>query len=355
MSSTLKFLARRLSFMVFTFILITALLYGILMLSPVEARAMLFVPKGERGNSFNFIQNLIREKRLDDPYPIQYLRWLANISRGDWGYSPSMRDDVLPAMLRRTPVTAELTLFSVLMFVPLGLIHGVVAGSRQGRFLDFGFRLLAFIATSIPPFILGLLLLSIFYVGLRWFPIGRLNVANDLIVSSPSFKSFTGLLTIDGLLNGQPSITVDALRHLILPSFTLSLAHWATLGRITRATMIEELDKGYIVAAHARGLTRHRILWRHALRNALPSSLNSIALSAASLVTGVFVIEVIFSLPGVSQPLNSSTTFVGSLVPDVPATMGFAVYGILLVLPLMLILDVIQVLINPLLREEVLG
>ncbi len=347
----LKFLVRRVLFMAITFVVITAALYGVLMLAPVEARATLYLPRGESYPSYAMIRGIIEDHDLDDPYPVQYVRWLGKLLRGDWGWSPSLRDDALAAMVRRTPVTAELTLWSVVLFIPLGILSGAVAAWGRGRAADHGFRLLAFVGTSIPPFILGLMLLAVFYVGLRWFPMGRLSLSSELLVTSAGFKTVTGLLVVDGLLNGRPDITLDALRHLVLPVFTLSVAHWATLGRVTRAAMFEELNKDYINTARGKGLSWRQALWRHALRNAMLPALNSAGLSAATLVTGVFVVEVIFSLPGVSAPLTISTRYAGMLIPDIAATMGFAVYGILLVLPLMFVLDVLQMVIDPRLRE----
>jgi ABC-type dipeptide/oligopeptide/nickel transport system permease component len=349
--SIVRFLLRRAILMLITFVVITAMLYGVMMLSPAEARATLYMPRSDSGTSLNQLQLIIEEYGLNDPYPVQYVRWLGSMLRGDWGWSPGLRDDVLKALLRRTPVTAELTLWSVLLFIPLGIVSGAIAAWRRGRAPDHGFRLLAFIATSVPPFILGLMLLAIFYVGLRWFPIGRLAVSSELVVKSTAFNTYTGLLVVDGLLNGRSDITLDALRHLVLPVLTLSLAHWATLGRVTRAAMFEELHKDYITTARGKGLSWRRTIWRHALQNAMLPALNSSALSAASLVTGVFIVEVIFALPGVSALLGASTRTFGSFLPDVAATMGFAVYGVLLVLPLMFILDVLQALIDPRLRE----
>jgi ABC-type dipeptide/oligopeptide/nickel transport system permease component len=349
--SIVRFLVRRVILMLITFVVITAMLYGVMMLSPAEARATLYMPKSDTGISLTQLRVIIEEYGLDEPYPVQYMRWLGSLLRGDWGWSPGLRDDVLKALLRRTPVTAELTLWSVLLFIPLGIISGAVAAWQRGRAPDHGFRLMAFIATSVPPFILGLMLLAIFYVGLRWFPIGRLTVSSEFVVKSAAFKTYTGLLVVDGLLNGRSDITVDALRHLALPVFTLSLTHWATLGRVTRAAMFEELHKDYITTARGKGLSWRKTVWRHALQNAILPALNSSALSAASLVTGVFVVEVIFAQPGVSALLGASTRNFGSFMPDVAATMGFAVYGVLLVLPLMFILDVLQALIDPRLRE----
>jgi peptide/nickel transport system permease protein len=246
-------------------------------------------------------------------------------------------------------VTAELTIYSVLLLVPLGIASGTGAGRKQNRLSDHGFRLVAFIATSIPPFILGLVLLAIFYAGLHWFPPGRISISESFEIADPSFKSFTGLLTIDGLLNGRFDISLSALRHLVLPAITLSLAHWATLGRVTRAAMIEELDKDYIVAARGRGLPRQSIIWLHALRNAMIPALNSTALSAASLIMGVFVVEAVFGFPGVSELITGG----GWYTPDTPIAMGCAVYSVLLVLPVMLVLDIAQGIVDPRIREGI--
>ena len=150
------------------------------------------------------------------------------------------------------------------------------------------------------------------------------------------------------MLNGQYDVTVKALRHLVLPVVTLSLAHWATLGRVTRVAMIEEFNKEYIVAARARGLLNRSVVWRHAFLNAAPPVLASTALSAASLITGVFVVEAVFNFPGVSELITNTMRF----TPDVPLAMGFSVYSVLVVLLVMLCLDIIQAIINPRLREE---
>jgi len=349
----IKFLLRRLLTIPVTLVVVTATLFGIVMLAPVETRAQLYMPTGQSNNPNRrpevILQAIIEEHGLDDPFAVQYGRWIIRLLQGEWGWSPGLRDDVLHALLVRTPATVELTLYSILVLVPLGIISGVLAGRRQNQSFDNSFRLIAFISTSIPPFILGLVLLSIFYVGVRWFPPGRLDSAQSFIISSADFRQYTGLLTLDGLLNGQPYISMNALQHMVLPVITLSLAHWATLGRVTRAMLIEELGKEYIVAAHGRGLARRSVVWLHALRNALVPALNSTALSAASLIMGVFVVEAVFAYPGVSELITDSFTF----TPDVPAGLGFAIYSVLLVVPIMLVFDVLQGMVDPRIREGI--
>jgi len=149
------------------------------------------------------------------------------------------------------------------------------------------------------------------------------------------------------LLNGQPQVTLDTARHLVLPVVTLSLFHWATLGRVTRALVIEEASKGYVTAARARGLSSGRVLWGHAVPNVLAPGLTSSALSAATLITGVYVVEVVFNWPGVSSLITYSMW-----EPDVALAAGFAVYSVLAVLAVMFLLDIVQVIVDPRLRSE---
>ena len=145
----------------------------------------------------------------------------------------------------------------------------------------------------------------------------------------------------------EPPGVLPLARHLVMPVITLSLFHWATLGRVTRASVIEEMNKGYVTAAHARGLARPRILWGHTVPNVLVPSLTTSALSAATLITGVYVIELIFGWPGVSKLITNSMW-----LPDVAMATGFAVYSVLAVLSIMLLLDIIQVIVDPRLRQN---
>jgi peptide/nickel transport system permease protein len=199
----------------------------------------------------------------------------------------------------------------------------------------------------VPPFILGLVLLSIFYVGLRWLPTGRTSISDVIAYRTSGFRWYTGLLTVDGLLNGRTDTALDALRHLILPAAALSLAHWATVGRITRAAMQEEIGQDYVTAARARGLPTARVVWRHAFRNAVAPGLTGLSLSVAGLITGVFIIEAIFNLPGLASLMIVALRS----TPDITLAAGFAVFSVLLVLPVMLGLDIVLAVVDPRLRE----
>ncbi len=235
----------------------------------------------------------------------------------------------------------------MLLFIPLGIVSGLRAGWRQGGRQDRRFRTTAYIATSLPPFITGLFLLGTFYTVLDSFPPGRLGIAISQEVLSPDFHRFTGLMTIDSLLNRRPEIFFDSVRHLVLPVVTLSLMHWATLGRIVRTTIINERHKEYLKAARARGIPERRLLWRHAFRNVLAPALSSSALAAASLLTSVFMVEVIFDLKGVADLIVHGTR--AGL--DMPVAMAFAVYSVFLVLVIMFVLDILRAILDPRSRE----
>jgi ABC-type dipeptide/oligopeptide/nickel transport system permease component len=268
--------------------------------------------------------------------------------QGDWGWSPTANQGVFPALLSRSQATAELTFYAILVFIPLGLAAGAVAGWRRDQGVDRIFRSGAYFAISLPPFILSVIVLGTLYAKFRLFPPGRISDSFLRIISEPSFIHFTGLLTIDSLLNTRLDIFHDVLNHLVMPVLTLSLFHWATLGLITRAAMIEEVNKDYILTAKAKGLRDNLIYRRHALRNVMGPALNSSGLSAVSLVTGVFVVESIYNYKGVSFLVRNAL-----LAPalDVSIVMGFTIYSVIMVLVIMFVLDFVQALVDPRYRE----
>ena len=351
----LQFVIRRFMIVPVSLLVITMVMYGGVMLTPPEARASLYYPPRMNPNMTEeqlrrFQEVIIERYHLREPYLVQYGYWLKSLLDGSWGYSPSIREEVLPALLRRTPVTLELALISLLLLVPLGFVSGVIAGWRRSGTFDKIFRSVAFLGSTTPSFILALVLLSVFYVNLRWFAPGRITLAYSFDISDETFRAFTGLLTVDSLLNGRFDIFKDALKHLVMPVFTLGLYHWATLARITRASIINERGKEYILSARARGLKDRRVVWKHAFWNIISPSLTSIALSATSIVTGVYVVEIIYGFHGVSSVILEAM----SSTPDAPAALGFSIYSVIVILLLMFVLDVLQAALDPRVREGIL-
>ena len=154
----LQFLVRRLISTFISLIIITMVLYAGMMLTPAEARARLYLPPGKGGENASdaFVDQLAIKYHLKDPYLVQYGYWVRELVTGSWGYSPTLRADVLPELIRRTPATLELATYSLLLLIPLGLANGLVAGWRPGKLYDNVFRFLAFFGTSMPPFIFSM-------------------------------------------------------------------------------------------------------------------------------------------------------------------------------------------------------
>jgi peptide/nickel transport system permease protein len=154
MPPLLKYLTRRLLIVPLTLLIITLILYGFAMLVPVEQRAQVYWPRNINPEALSVdqvqkvIERISRERGLNDPFPIQYLNWLGNLVRGEWGWSPNLQVWVLEYLQRRIPVTLELTLFAVLLFIPLGIVSGVLASHYHRGRVDHSFRATAFIATS---------------------------------------------------------------------------------------------------------------------------------------------------------------------------------------------------------------
>lgn len=353
MSSYLKFFLRRLLTLPVTLFVIAVVLYAGVMLTPPEARVALYMPPNLSAHLTeeqvaNLQELYIQRYHLRAPFPVQYGLWVGSLLTGSWGFAPSLEEEVLPALLRRTSVTLELAFYSLLLFIPLGLAGGAMTGWRKNHPADSALRTLAFISTSIPPFILSILLLVVFYINLRWFLPERLSDSLRFGLENEGFRAFTDFLTFDSLLNGRWDVFLDALQHLAMPVFTLSLTHWATLTRITRAGIAAERRKEYVLSARAHGVKEFRLLWRHVFPNTLAPALTSILLSATSIMTGVFVVKIISGFNGISDLITRSMRG----VPDAPAALGFALYASGMVLLLTFLLDILLALSDPRLREE---
>jgi peptide/nickel transport system permease protein len=358
MPPLVRYLFLRLLLVPLTLLVVTITLMALLTAVPPEVRALQYLPQRilEKTTEMNMddlrkvTDRTIQAHHLEDPFPIQYGAWVVSSFTERGGYSPSIKGYVFDAIRNRTPVTIELTLYSLLLFIPLGVVSGLLAGWKPGSLPDMRFRAAAYIATSLPPFITALVLLGFFYVYLGWFPPGRIGVAFSQQVQSSEFRHFTSLMTIDSLLNGRLDIFIDSVRHLVLPVVTLSLMHWATLGRIVRSAILMERRKDYLTAARSRGVPERRLKWRHAFRNVLSPALSSSALAAASLFTGVFIIEIIFDLKGVADLVVH-----GSMSGlDMPIAMGFSVYSVFMVLVIMFVLDMFRAVLDPRTRESMI-
>jgi len=189
------------------------------------------------------------------------------------------------------------------------------------------------------------LFISLFYAWLGWFPPERMSVWASPIVSSDSFHTYTGMLTVDALLNGNIAILVDGLRHLVLPALSLGILQWALLTRIMRSSLIEVLGDDYIVTARAKGVPEQQVIARHARRNALLPVISAGGVAASMLVTWLVVIETVFNYNGVGRWAAKAI-----LQADIPVAIGFAIFACSIVILASLIADLLYAVVDPRVR-----
>jgi dipeptide transport system permease protein len=188
----------------------------------------------------------------------------------------------------------------MLFAVIIGLPAGILAATRRGRFLDHSVMGASLVGYSMPIFWWGLLLILFFSVSLEWTPVsGRIDIDYD-------FPSVTGFMLIDSVLSGQDGAFKSALSHLILPMIVLGTIPLAVIARMTRSSMLEVLNEDYVRTAKAKGLSPPRVIWIHALRNALIPVVTVIGLQVGTLMAGAILTETIFSWPGVGRWLIGS-------------------------------------------------
>lgn len=266
-------------------------------LSP-EMRASLYVQDPRQMGS---LEEVIKKYGLNDPMPVQYMRWLKGAVKGDLGYSESANMPVISAIKAYLPATAQLAAAAMILVVFFGVWLGIISAKYKDGFIDNAVRLFVLAGFSLPIFVLGLVLLMVFYGKLGWFPPGEYSLASDMIIHGPAFKAYTGFSLIDGLLNFNFYVFFDVVKHLILPAVTLCIGSFALMVRVMRSSMLEELNKDYIRSARARGLSEFKVIYKHAGFNALIPVVTLAGIQFVRLLGGTVIVETVFDYPGIGR------------------------------------------------------
>jgi peptide/nickel transport system permease protein len=287
------------------------------------------------------IAELRRELGLDRPLLVQYVAFLSGAVRGDFGRSYRSNTPVIAEIAARFPATIELAIAAMVIAVVVGVVFGTLAAVRRHSILDYVSSTVVLLGVSLPTFWLGLILIIIFGLWLRWLPIsGRVD---PRLGADPSLP----FLTLASLLHGNWAVAKDALRHLILPALTLAAWPAAIVARMTRASLIESLGQDYVRTARGKGLPEQLIVVGHAARNALLPVLTVVGLEFGTLLGGAVVTETIFSWPGLGQ---LTVTAIGAR--DYQVVQGVVVLlGAVFVL-LNLLVDVLYAVLDPRIRYE---
>jgi peptide/nickel transport system permease protein len=283
----------------------------------------------------------MREKMgLDRPIYEQFWTYASGLARGDLGYSYSSRRSVAEDIASYFPATIELALGAMLIAVIIGFPLGVLSAAHRGSTLDRVAGWSALASVALPLFVAGLIFQVVFYKMLGWLPAsGRISPQ----LGPP--ERVTGMFTLDSLLHGDWARLGNSLSHLALPAITLAIPLVAIISRTLRSSMLEALGKDYVRTARGKGLAEQRVVYRHALRNAMLPAVTSLGMIFGSLLSGVFLVEAVYNFPGLGLYVLGSILKAES-APIVSATLLVAT----LYMVVNLLVDIAYVFIDPRIR-----
>jgi peptide/nickel transport system permease protein len=285
-------------------------------------------------------QHEINEARakfgLDQPVYIQYFIWLNDVLHGDLGRSIISHEQVTIEIGSRFPNTIELALAAMIFAILIGVIAGIVSATKQYSVADYSVMGVALFGISMPVFWLGIMLMMIFGVFLGWLPIGG---RIDLLIP---FQRVTGFMVIDSIITGNGAALISVLRHLILPGIALGTIPMAIIARTTRSSMLEVLRQDFIRTERAKGLSERKVIYKHAIRNAMVPVVTVIGLNFGLLLSGAILTETVFSWPGVGRLIVDSV-----YDRDYPLVIGCILVFALVFVIVNLITDLLYTYIDP--------
>ncbi|AZI42292.1 ABC transporter permease [Deinococcus psychrotolerans] len=341
----LNFIIRRVAQIPLVMLALSLLLFVIIFQLTPEQRAAGYIRSEQQAAQMD---SIIRQRGLDKPFPIQYSKWLASTVQGDLGFSRTSSKPVLDTIKERLPSTIELSLYAGIPIVLLGIWLGTLSALNKDRFVDQFLRVIAVLGTSLPSFVLGIVLLKFLYGSLGWLPgPGQVDVLNQFAVLDPTFKHYTGMLSIDAMLNGRWAVAGDVLRHLVMPVLTLVIIFSANILKVMRAQMLETLTSDYVRTARAKGLGSKAVNLKHARRNALLPIVTLTGFVAINLLAGAIITETIFAYPGVGQWVGDAARNL-----DISAVMGFALLSAVIVVVISTLTDLFYGVVDPRVRFD---
>ncbi|MEJ7900379.1 MAG: ABC transporter permease [Thermomicrobiales bacterium] len=312
----LAYTIRRLLLLIPVMLLVATGVFLLLRLTPGDPAGVILGPDATEERRLE----LRTELGLDEPILVQYGVWLGNVLRGDLDQSLFLDQPVTEALLERAQPTLLLTVLALLVSMVLGIPTGIIAARARGSWLDLGSMGVAMVGIAMPTFWLGLNLIFVFAVLLRWLPVAGYQPLSEGVWES--------------------------LRYMILPAVTLGVAQGALLARMTRSMMLEVLNQDFVRTARAKGINERDVIVRHALRNALLPLMTVIGLSFAALMSGAVVTEQIFNIPGIGRLLIQA---IGRR--DFPLVQGAVLVIAALYVLINLMVDLLYAVIDPRIRH----
>jgi ABC-type dipeptide/oligopeptide/nickel transport system permease component len=334
-ATVFNLVTRRLLAAIPILLVVSALLFCVLRLLPVDPAAMSLPPTATIAE----VEAKRREMGLDRPLPQQYLIWLEDALHGDFGLSIQFRRESGALVAATLPATIELAVAAMVLAAILGLGGGLLLFHLRGTLFEPVADLASILLLSIPEFLWGLILLFVFGVSLHLLPfMGQVSPGLPL-------PHITGFLLLDALLVGRFDIFWSACQHLILPAVALGLAFSPTIMRVLRSSLFDVYHEDYIQQARLRGLSEGRILLGHALKNASLPTLTLAGVQFGILFSGTLLVEVIYSYPGMGNLMVDAVRNA-----DLPLIQAIGLTYCIVVLVINTVVDSLYVVLNPKLR-----
>jgi peptide/nickel transport system permease protein len=287
-----NFMLRRVSFAIISLVGLSILVFVIARVLPGDPARLALGPRASQAA----VDALRAALHLNQPIYFQYFYWLQGVFSGDWGIALFTQRNVLTDVADFLPATLELILVAAIIDLVIAIPLGVIAGRRENTYIDNAVRVLSYVGIAVPSFVVAIVLQLVFGYELRLFPIvGQLSQN----VAPPT--QITGIYLIDGLLTGNFGAAADALWHVILPAFALSLGSIAQEARIMRASVVENLSKDFTVAEISHGLPERLITLKYLVKPSLIPTITIYALDISALIANAFLVELIFNWPGFSR------------------------------------------------------
>jgi len=332
-----RYLLKRLFWALPTLFGVAVVVFVLMRVVPGDPIAMMLPP----GATADDVGRLRALYGLDAPIARQFVVWIAQVARGNFGNSISLRDGVGSLILSRLPATLELVMVAVVSACALAAVAAVSAVYFRGRWPELAVDGATGLVLAIPDFLWALLFVLVLGVLLPWLPIsGRIDPARD-------FNPATGFYLAEALLRLQWRALADLMRHILLPALALALPLAAALTRVLKGSLIDAMNQDYVTLVRVKGYSRARILWRVALRNALIPTVTLTGVQFSFLVGGTVLIEYIFSYPGIG---NLAIAAVNQR--DLPLIQGLILAFALLFILANLAVDMTYSLLNPKVRQS---
>ncbi len=357
----LQFLARRMLLLLPVLIGILFITFTIVRLIPGDPCVVMLGEKATKATCDDFKERY----GLNDNIAVQFVRYLGNMAKGDFGTSLRFGRPVTDLMSERLPMTLELTIMAMIFSTVSGILLGLISALKRNSFIDTFTMIIANIGVSMPVFWLGLMLAYVFALllkdtafalppsarftsGISLEPLAKFyGIENPEGLQKFFLQFFGNLSLVNAIITGNWKAFGDSLRHLLLPAIAVGTIPMSIIARMTRSSLLEVLGLDYIRTARAKGMIERRVISKHAMRNAMIPIITIIGIETGGLLSGAVLTETTFSLPGVG------TALVGAILArDYPVVQGFTLVIALVFVLVNLIVDISYAYLDPRIRLD---